>query len=204
MAKVVTQNIPPAMVGAYDASLQRATLWKAVGDIYQVRTRVPFRIGHIQNPPKGTPSAAQSKVRDAFKMSCNCFRRQPDSGGVVPPSLGPRDRSWWYNAAVGSGLWYYDYFIQKTLPFFYAGIIPDWCGVFFPGWIEPTWYAGGNVHSAPSCGAAWGGARNAYEVSIPINGEIYPDIDVVGDDHEPAMLKKCLGHGFGGGANIDK
>jgi len=180
MAKIITQNIPPAMADAYDASLQRATLWKSGGDIYQVRKRVPFRIGHVQNFPDGHPTPAQIKVRDAFKLSCNCFRRQPASGGVVPPAIGPRDRSWWYNAAVGSGLWYYDYFIQQTWPLFYSGQIPDWCSMLFPGWLNPDWYKGNSGSGFSSCVGAWDSALSGYLAATPDYTEVAAEIEAIG------------------------
>lgn len=129
MAKVIAQNIPPAIAGEYDSALQRATLWKAGGDIYQVRKRYPFRLPQMQNDSVHSPSLAQRRVRAAFSRCVNCFNIQPETGGVVPPNIGPRDRSWWFNAAAGSGLWYYDFFISQSWYTFFGGGIPDWCKI---------------------------------------------------------------------------
>jgi len=75
-----------------------------------------------------SPSGAQLEVRAAFKSCIKCYNNSPRTGGVVPPDIGYRSRAWWFNAAAGSGLWYYDYFISQTWPYFYGGITPDWCG----------------------------------------------------------------------------
>lgn len=68
---------------------------------------------------------AQRVVRQAFKKSCNCFHNQPQTGGVTPPTIGPRSREWWFDNA--GGMWYYNHFIQASLPIFLSGQIPDWC-----------------------------------------------------------------------------
>ena len=127
MAKVVDQNIPAEMTDAYDASLHRAAVWIPGSTIRQVRHRVPFRIPHMQNKSLHSPSAAQREVRRAFKRCVNCFKIQPDAGGVTPPAEGPRNRSWWYNDSLGSGLFYYDYFIQQSMPHMLSAGLPDWC-----------------------------------------------------------------------------
>jgi len=72
-------------------------------------------------------SNGQRAVRDAFKSSVACFRAQPRAGGVIPPAVGTRSRPWWYAAAEASGLWYFDYFMQQTIPAFLAHNTPDWC-----------------------------------------------------------------------------
>ena len=156
MAKVVDQDIPPEMADAYDISLQRATLWKAGGDIYQVRHRVPFRLPHMQDPSTQSPSAAQRVVRNAFKKCVACYNVQPYSGGVTPPDPGPRNRSWWYSAASGSGLWYYDYFIQQSMPSFLGSQVPVWCMVTIDGSQGDTEHKGLGVGvNYFSCDAAW-------------------------------------------------
>ena len=127
MAKTINQDIPSEMADAYDTSLHRAAIWIPGSSIRMVRKRVPFYMGHMQNSSTQSPSAAQRLVRAAFKKSCNCFNIQPYSGGATPPAVGPRNRSWWYDQAAGSGLWYYDYFIQQTWPGYYAAATPDWC-----------------------------------------------------------------------------
>ena len=129
MAKTINQDIPSEMADAYDTSLHRAAIWIPGSSIRMVRKRVPFYMGHMQNSSTQSPSAAQRLVRAAFKKSCNCFGAQPATGGVTPPTIGPRNRSWWYDAAAGSGLWYYDYFIQQSWPDFYANNVPDWCNM---------------------------------------------------------------------------
>jgi len=70
-------------------------------------------------------TSAQKKVRDAFKKCVICFRNQPESGGVTPPDIGPRNRSWWYSQAGGE--WYYNYFIRESWQTFFDDDIPEWC-----------------------------------------------------------------------------
>ena len=137
MAKVVSQNIPPEITDEYDASLQRATEFPPGGGLYFVKKRNPFRIPHMQNPSFHSPSAAQRLVRNAFKNCTKCFGLQPSSGGATPPATGPRNRSWWYDESLGSGLFYYDYFIQQTWQGFFDGDIPDQC---LCGTINPIAY----------------------------------------------------------------
>jgi hypothetical protein len=61
-------------------------------------------------------SAKQLIIRNAFKESCNCFNKQNLT-----------ERGDWYNASLGSGLFYYDYFMKETIPGFLNGPIPDYC-----------------------------------------------------------------------------
>lgn len=128
MVKIVDQSIPADMLDAYKRSLRQSTDWKPGANIYTARTRQPFKLPVIQDQPIGTPSAAQQAVRSAFKKCINCYNKSPKEGGVEPPEIGYRSREWWYTAAGPSGLWYYDYFIQQSFPYFYGAQIPDWCG----------------------------------------------------------------------------
>lgn len=73
------------------------------------------------------PSLRQKHIRHSFKASCNCFGLQPDIDPVPPPLSGPRGRDWWYNQSQGSGLFYYNYFMQHTLPSFIHDAAPNWC-----------------------------------------------------------------------------
>lgn len=129
MAKVVNQNIPAEMADAYDQTLHRSAIWIPGSSIRVVRKRVPFELKPMRNLSLSTPSAEQRKVRRAFKSCVVCYNAQPYEDGAVPPAEGPRNRSWWFDAAVGSGLWYYDYFIQQTWQGFYDGPVPVWCKI---------------------------------------------------------------------------
>jgi len=73
------------------------------------------------------PSSAQQEVRSTFRACCDCFNKQPETGGATPPAIGPRNRSWWYAQAGASGLWYYNYFMQQTLNAYFSNSPPDWC-----------------------------------------------------------------------------
>jgi len=72
-------------------------------------------------------STEQITQRRKFTRAVACFRKQPQEGGVEPPTKGPRNRSWWYEQAAGSGLFYYDYFMQQTLLALNNQEPPDWC-----------------------------------------------------------------------------
>lgn len=128
--KVVDQNIPAGLVDQYGHSLQPATLWKAGTGIHIVNKRKPFQLPNVRNQPYGSPSIDQLEVREAFSKCVDCYNKSPRTGGVTPPTPGYRSRAWWYNAAAGSGLWYFDYFIQQSWATFFAGNTPDWCVPF--------------------------------------------------------------------------
>ena len=127
MAKVIDQDIPSEYEKLYgEIARPGYEMVPGSGKFYSQR-RYPFklpyhaRIGTID----GTPT--QHEVRQIFKECANCFNMQPHSGGAIPPATGPRNRAWWYSQAAGSGLWYYDYFMQQTLNSRFSDIIPNWC-----------------------------------------------------------------------------
>lgn len=132
MAKVTDQDIPSELRELYELILQVATPWQ---EKTTVRKRYPWRLPQMQGNGLITPdwdigpdvTPAQFNVRKMFARSVYFWGLQPTSGGATPPAIGPRNRSWWYTAAAGSGLWYYDYFIQQTIISLLAGITPDWC-----------------------------------------------------------------------------
>lgn len=121
MAKIEgDQSIPSELADIYDGTL---TL-KTPTDI--VRSRYPWRLPKYPDAYfSGTP--LQNAIRLAFRRCVDCYNAAPFSGGATPPASGPRSREWWYNAAGGSGLWYYDYFIQQTIPDFINEVTPVWC-----------------------------------------------------------------------------
>jgi len=114
------QIIPAEYLEKYQAALTEQMPDKTV------RKRYPFRNPHMQSWATG-PSEAQRYVREIFKRCVDCYNAQTLSGGAEPPAWGPRDRSWWFNAAGGSGLWYFDYFMQQTLDEYFGGDVPIWC-----------------------------------------------------------------------------
>ena len=122
------QSIPSELADAYGSSLRGAAPWKPGADTNAVRKRQPWRIPVSQAAPKGSPSGAQQAVRDAFEKCVDCYNKSPKTGGVEPPNIGYRSREWWYAAAGGSGLWYFDYFIQQSWSTFFGGGAPKWCG----------------------------------------------------------------------------
>lgn len=152
MAKVLNQDIPSENAFSYSSSLRPAVDHPGLGRKYgtfkygeakygatfqSVQRRYPFKQPYKQNSSPHSPTAAQRATRDIFIKCKNCFNSQPKSGGVTPPTLGPRNREYWYTSSGGSGLFYYDYFMQQTLStWFGAGSpdkhpftedVPDWC-----------------------------------------------------------------------------
>lgn len=117
------QDIPPEYYDIYRVAFQLPTLWKGIN---YVRKRYPWRLPQMQTLGTGV-TAAQKAHRKVYKQCVACYNNQPYSGGVTPPTTGFRNRSWWYNAAIGSGLWYFCYFMRQTINAFLAGGPVDWC-----------------------------------------------------------------------------
>lgn len=69
----------------------------------------------------------QSHTWSVFLSSCLCWGIQPLEGGVAPPEIGPRNRSWWYARGHDFPIGYYNYFMKHTLNLYYAGQVPTWC-----------------------------------------------------------------------------
>lgn len=117
MSKITPpQNIPSEL---YDAA-------KALGLVARpdniVRHRSPWS---VEQP--GTPE--QQAVWDKFLKAIDCFAKQPDAGGAVPPAIGPRNRSWWFANDPGIPPIYYNYFMKETLIKLFADEIPEWCRI---------------------------------------------------------------------------
>ena len=127
MVRIIDQNIPAELLERYKASLRQSTDWKPGANIYTARKRQPFRLPHMQSNNGNSPSGEQLEVREAFKKCVDCYNASPKTGGATPPDIGYRSREWWHTAAAGSGLWYYDYFIQQTWQTYFNNEIPDWC-----------------------------------------------------------------------------
>lgn len=135
------QNIPADWLDKYKESLEEA---RSDGT---VRKRYPWNIlFHRQGVSKFwnayvltsemkfvNSTLYQEVVRTMFKACVRGFNNQVASGGATPPALGPRDYSWWYNAASGSGLWYYDYFIQQTMDSIIDVDVPPWTFQYMTG-----------------------------------------------------------------------
>jgi len=131
MARVEGQDIPSEILDPYKTGFKVAALWLLTP---WVGKRIAFKLANMQwrNAKRGKksgggPSAKQLAIRAAFSRCVQCYNNQPATGGATPPALGPRNRSWWFSDAIGSGLWYYDYFIQQSWQTYFDGDTPDWC-----------------------------------------------------------------------------
>lgn len=100
MAKIDTQTIPSALRTSYRRSLQFAAT--ALETDY-IKKRNPF---HAPPRQKAKASDAQLAVRRTFYECTKCFATQPATGGVTPPDVGPRNRSWWYDTALAINPFY--------------------------------------------------------------------------------------------------
>jgi hypothetical protein len=135
MAKVTgPQDIPSGLQKGYSAALSTENM---IDQPLRIKRRPPFHTAwlwggrEIRPPvPRGPKvSDAMMAQRHIFCECVRCFQRQPASGGVEPPDIGPRNRSWWYNAALEWGWWYFTYFMKKTLDLFTLDEGPDWCKI---------------------------------------------------------------------------
>jgi len=122
------QNIPADLLAGYQAALQEALadgsvkkrypwhiLFKKQGasifqNVYYISSEMDFENATLW----------QGIVRFYFKLAAYAFAIQPEGASQTPPAWGPRTRGWWYNAAIPSGLWYYDYFIKKSCEKIYS------------------------------------------------------------------------------------
>ncbi len=132
MAKVVDQNIPASLQAVYEATLGQARWWKRHFD---VRKRYPWRLPHMQGDGRitkdpdlgGGVTHWQWLHRKIFRRACDCYNIQLPSFLVIDPPFGPKSRGYWHEDALGSGLWYYDYFMQQTINAFIATGTPNYC-----------------------------------------------------------------------------
>ena len=132
MARITDQTIPSELLDKYKATLDTEP-W--VTDDDRVATRHPFRIPTLQGcrtirPPikKGSKvTVPMCAHRHIFGDCIKCFQKQPTAGGVEPPAIGPRNRSWWFTDAIGKMAWYFNWFMLNTLNSYVAETPPDWC-----------------------------------------------------------------------------
>lgn len=152
MVKVAWQDVPAEYRELYENTLQ---LRAANTSVEYVRKRYPWRIPTLQGFKQGV-SAAQRVHRKLFQRCITCYNNQPYAGGVTPPTKGFRNRSWWHNDAIPSGLWYFCWFMKQTLNAFIAGGSVDWCSKVglqdtevdeeFPDRTSPIWPTPGVWH----------------------------------------------------------
>ena len=131
--KVIDQNIPSLLLQKYK---QIATVEKLIRGEYYITKRYPFKLPKLGKYAKLLPSYAGFKAtcsplqrvnRATWQKCVNCFKLQPETGGVEPPVTGYRNRSWWYDQAQPEGMWYYNYFMRETFNVYITDQIPVWC-----------------------------------------------------------------------------
>jgi len=173
MARADSQNIPSEYLELYKGALNTKPQG---GSYYEVGKRLPFRIPSLQGCRTVRPFIQRGiKVTDPmcawrheFGSCVKCFNKQPETGGVTPPNLGPRGRDWWYTDPSNPGFWYFNWFMMQTLDAYAAGDVPDWClipalcGIYCLG-IPP-----GNTYYNPvdlQCQNISGDIRWSYVIS---------------------------------------
>lgn len=98
-----------------------------------IKRRSPYHINDAD-------TAQQQLVRKIFLSATDCFQAQLKYHEITNPDLGFKSRGQWYNASLGSGLFYYTYFMRETLNIMFGPLIhdkypfafrqtPNWCKV---------------------------------------------------------------------------
>lgn len=120
MAIVVDQNIPSEYYVQYNNILTASYTVPTVPGKGVVQSNGGPRIG-------GAPSAAQLKVRQAFKDSCACWWKQKNEGTSWPPDVGPRDIVWWSLESQYWEMMIFHYYMYLSISPFYNDEEVDWC-----------------------------------------------------------------------------
>lgn len=118
------QDIPAAYASYYSHCMDQA---RADG---LLKRRAPFRINQAK-------SKAQFAVWNTFANATACFADQIKIPLIINPDTGYKSRGYWFNASLGSGLFYYDYFMQQTLNIMFGPLIHD--KYPFNGQQQPIW-----------------------------------------------------------------
>ena len=71
-------------------------------------------------------SKTQSVNRRLFAAAADCFKQQPMTGGVEWGEVGVINRQKWYIDAEPFGLWYYDWFMKRTMSEIVYTYAPMW------------------------------------------------------------------------------
>lgn len=136
MAEVVDQNIPGGLFNLYKGTLSEAKSY--VGGA-ACGKRIPFRRWMLKGNGLIYPDVHMGYYvtwpmfyqRRHFARAVYYWEEQLYGSGATPPDWGPRSRGYWFAAAAGTGLWYYNYYIQQTINTMLAGNVPDWCKTLF-------------------------------------------------------------------------
>lgn len=110
MARVKTQDIPPALAAYYKKMLGKTRAIAYPGSHYpeldqSVRRHFPLRL-----EPPNIPTYIQLQRRAYFKQAVNCFNGAPYN-----------ERTCYYRLSLPSGLFYYDYYLHLNILRFAEG-----------------------------------------------------------------------------------
>lgn len=110
MARINTQDIPPALVQYYKKCLGKTRHITCPGQSHPgLNKYVPKHFPDILEPPH-IPTADQLEQRGYFSQSVECFNESPVN-----------ERSAYYRLSVNSGLFYYNFYHSENIPRFIAG-----------------------------------------------------------------------------------
>jgi len=120
-----SQNIPAQYYDAYKRSLEQ----KRISGV--IRKRPLLRLNDAN-------TIRQQAVRAIFKGCLECFMKQLNYTAITDPDKGFKSRGYWYDQAIASGQWYFNYFMQQTMDSMFGpekpdrypftqSITPDWC-----------------------------------------------------------------------------
>jgi len=124
------QSIPSELLDYY---MSAAEPERTAGAI---RRKYPYHINDAKN-------YRQLAVRAIFKAGTACFNKQLNYKAITDPTIGPKSRGYWFNAALVSGLWYYDFFMKQTLNIMFGPLIHDeypFLGATTPDWCADNTY----------------------------------------------------------------
>ena len=141
--RVVDQDVPSELFSDYGKSLRPAfQKWKlkfnafkfnerrfGTGpNIFYARKRSAWRMPHMQGLTAGCPSGAQVLVRRAFRKCVTAFGvAHRNVSWVDAYGMGAYSRAQWFGFAMGSGEWYYNYFVSLTWWYLFNLDPPPWC-----------------------------------------------------------------------------
>ena len=150
MAKVIGQSIPSEYADLYGSIARPGTEMIPGAGLFYTQRRYPWNLPKSAGVSPFGGSPAQNRIREIFKSCCGCFAKQPDYGGATPPTIGARSREWWWIDSEHSDLFYFNWFMQKSLISRLAGVIPDWCKISIEACNNATSNDPNHVYAGPA------------------------------------------------------